>query len=116
MTTGVVYYDRMASSNSARRSRCDRLQRHRHAKAAVEFGLRSLSERACKFQRVGRQNLMFHPYALLYGYVDEPTDSNRAPPTCLWSKQFYETDLSRGFVRGYAFQFGRGVGLWWKPS
>jgi len=53
---------------------------------------------------------MFHPYALLYGYVDEPTDSNRAPPTCLWSKQFYETDLSRGFVRGYAFQFGRGVG------
>ena len=56
------------------------------------------------------KNLMFHPYALLYGYVDEQTDSNRAPPTCLWSKQFYETDLSRGFVRGYAFQFGRGVG------
>ena len=53
---------------------------------------------------------MFHPYAQVYGYVDEPTDSNRAPPTCLWSKEFYETDLSRGFVRGYAFQFGRGVG------
>src|SRR5438309_1591357 len=31
-------------------------------------------------------------------------------PTCLWSKQFYETDRSRGFVRGYAFQFGRGIG------
>jgi choline dehydrogenase-like flavoprotein len=56
------------------------------------------------------KNLMFHPYAQLYGYVDEPTDSNRAPPTCLWSKQFYETDISRGFVRGYAFQFGRGIG------
>ena len=40
----------------------------------------------------------------------EATDSNRAPPTCLWSKEFYETDLSRGFVRGYTFQFGRGVG------
>ena len=53
---------------------------------------------------------MFHPYAQVYGYVDEPTDSNRAPPTCLWSKEFYETDPSRGFVRGYAFQFGRGVG------
>jgi choline dehydrogenase-like flavoprotein len=42
--------------------------------------------------------------------VDQETDSNRAPPTCLWSKEFYETDRSRGFVRGYTFQFGRGVG------
>ena len=48
------------------------------------------------------KNLMFHPYAQVYGYVEEPTDSNRAPPTCLWSKEFYETDPSRGFVRGYA--------------
>jgi len=55
-------------------------------------------------------NLMFHPYAQVYGYVEEPTDSNRAPPTCLWSKEFYETDTSRGFVRGYAIQFGRGIG------
>jgi choline dehydrogenase-like flavoprotein len=31
------------------------------------------------------KNLMFHPYAQIYGYVKEPTDSNRAPPTCLWS-------------------------------
>ena len=53
---------------------------------------------------------MFHPYAQVYGYVAEETDSNRAPPTCLWSKEFYETDPSRGFVRGYTFQFGRGVG------
>jgi choline dehydrogenase-like flavoprotein len=58
---------------------------------------------------VGR-NLMFHPYAQVYGYADEPMDGNRGPPLCLWSKQFYETDPSRGFVRGYAFQFGRGVG------
>ena len=56
------------------------------------------------------KNLMFHPYAQVYGYVDEPTDGNRAPPTCLWSKEFYETDPSRGFVRGYTFQFGRGAG------
>ena len=40
---------------------------------------------------------MFHPYAQVYGYVDEPLDSNRGPPLCLWSKEFYETDLSRGF-------------------
>jgi len=56
------------------------------------------------------KNLMFHPYCQVWGYVDEFTDSNRAPPTCLWSKEFYETDLDRGFVRGYAIQFGRGVG------
>jgi choline dehydrogenase-like flavoprotein len=56
------------------------------------------------------KNLMFHPYAQVYGYVDQLTDSNRAPPTCLWSKEFYDTDLSRGFVRGYGIQFGRGVG------
>ncbi len=56
------------------------------------------------------KNLMFHPYAQIYGFVKEPTDSNRAPPTCLWSKEWYDTDLSRGFVRGYGVQFGRGAG------
>ena len=58
---------------------------------------------------VGR-NLMFHPYAQVYGYVEEPLDGNRGPPLCLWSKEFYETDPGRDFVRGYTFQFGRGVG------
>ncbi|MBS0561891.1 MAG: GMC family oxidoreductase [Proteobacteria bacterium] len=56
------------------------------------------------------KNLMFHPYAQVYGYLPEETDSHRAPPTCLWSHEFYETDRTRGFVRGYIFQFGRGVG------
>ncbi len=37
-------------------------------------------------------------------------DGGRGPITCLWSKQFYETDPSRGFVRGYTLQFGRGTG------
>ena len=38
------------------------------------------------------KNLMFHPYALTYGYVDEPLDGNHGPPLCLWSQEFYETD------------------------
>ncbi len=59
--------------------------------------------------QVGR-NLMFHPYANIYGYADEALDGNRAPPLCLWSHEFYETDMSRGFVRGYSYQLGRGVG------
>jgi choline dehydrogenase-like flavoprotein len=53
---------------------------------------------------------MFHPYALTYGYVDEPLDGNHGPPLCIWSQEFYETDPLRDFVRGYTFQFGRGVG------
>ena len=43
------------------------------------------------------KNLMFHPYAQVYGYVEEPLDSNRAPPLCLWSMEFYETDLEPRF-------------------
>src|SRR5262245_27541796 len=58
---------------------------------------------------VGR-NLMLHPYAQSYGYVDEPLDGNRGPPLCLWSQEFYETDPKRDFVRGYTFQFNRGTG------
>ncbi len=53
---------------------------------------------------------MFHPFALTYGYVDEPLDGNHGPPLNLWSQEFYETDRSRGFVRGYTLQLHRGTG------
>ncbi len=53
---------------------------------------------------------MLHPWPQVSGYVDEEMDGDRAPPTVLWSKEFYETDLSRGFVRGYTLQFVRGNG------
>jgi choline dehydrogenase-like flavoprotein len=56
------------------------------------------------------KNLMFHPYARIYGYFDEEMDGNHGPGNCIWSKQFYETDASRGFVRGYTFEFARGQG------
>jgi choline dehydrogenase-like flavoprotein len=58
---------------------------------------------------VGR-NLMFHPYSLIRGYFDTPLDGYQGPHICVWSHQFYETDRSRGFVRGYAYQMGRGSG------
>ena len=51
------------------------------------------------------KNLMFHPWAQVIGYVDEQMDGHRGPPLCLWSQEFYETDRSRGFVRGFNFQF-----------
>jgi choline dehydrogenase-like flavoprotein len=56
------------------------------------------------------KNLMLHPWPVISGYVDERLDGGRGPITSLWSKQFYETDPSRGFVRGYTLQFNRGTG------
>jgi choline dehydrogenase-like flavoprotein len=58
---------------------------------------------------VGR-NLMLHPWPQIYGYVEEEVDGDRGPNTVMWSKEFYETDCSRGFVRGYTLQFARGTG------
>ena len=111
MATGVIYYDK------------DGVEQFQAAEVVViacngigtpRLLLNSASNRfpnglANSSGLVGK-NLMFHPYSQVYGYVEEPTDSNRAPPTCLWSKEFYETDPSRDFVRGYAIQFGRGAG------
>ncbi len=57
---------------------------------------------------VGR-NLMLHPWPQVTGYVEDKVDGGGGPMTCMWSKQFYETDLSRGFVRGYTLQFARGA-------
>ncbi len=56
------------------------------------------------------KNLMFHPYARIYGYFDAELDGYRGPGNCIWSQEFYETDPSRGFVRGYTFEFNRGQG------
>ncbi|WP_189681222.1 GMC family oxidoreductase [Seohaeicola zhoushanensis] len=58
---------------------------------------------------VGR-NLMLHPYAQIRGHFDQPMDSLRGSPICTWSMEFYETDAARGFLRGYAYQFSRGMG------
>ena len=59
---------------------------------------------------VGR-NFMFHPYARVQGIFDEPLDGYKGPMgCCMISQEFYETDESRGFVRGYSFETTRGMG------
>ena len=59
---------------------------------------------------VGR-NLMFHPYSMVTGVFDELLEGHNGPLGCsITSAEFYETDLSRGFVRGYAFQVVRSTG------
>jgi choline dehydrogenase-like flavoprotein len=57
------------------------------------------------------KNLMFHPYAMVTGVFDELLEGYKGPMgASIISQQFYETDLSRGFVRGYAFQVVRSSG------
>ena len=56
------------------------------------------------------KNFMFHPYAHIRAVFDEPLDGYRGPENCVWSHEFYETDLSRGFVRGFIFECTRGLG------
>lgn len=56
------------------------------------------------------KNLMFHPYASITGVFDEELDGYRGPSNTMWSQEFYETDTSRGFVRGFTFEISRGRG------
>ncbi len=57
------------------------------------------------------KNLMFHPVGFASGIFEEKLDSHKGPQgCCILSKEFYETDLSRGFVRGYNMQISRGSG------
>jgi choline dehydrogenase-like flavoprotein len=56
------------------------------------------------------KNLMMHPWPMVTGYVEQEVDGDRAPQTVMWCKEFYETDTSRGFVRGYTLQYSRGAG------
>jgi len=59
---------------------------------------------------VGR-NLMFHPYAMVRGIFDKTLEGYKGPTGCsIISQEFYETDASRGFLRGYSFEMLRGMG------
>jgi choline dehydrogenase-like flavoprotein len=59
---------------------------------------------------VGKR-LMLHPIAMVTGIFPEPLDGYRGPfVTSLVCQHFYETDASRGFVRGYQMQLCRSNG------
>ena len=60
--------------------------------------------------QVGR-NLMLHPLGYVEGQFKDPLDAHLGPQGCsIYSHAFYETDPSRGFVRGYTMQVLRGPG------
>ena len=57
------------------------------------------------------KNLMFHVYAGASGVFPNSEPLYKGPlANIIMSQEFYETDMSRGFVRGYTFQMGRSSG------
>ena len=57
------------------------------------------------------KNLMFHPVAVVRGIFEDRLDTHMGPQgSCILSKEFYETDPDRDFVRGYNMQVVRGSG------
>ena len=112
MADGVIYYD--ADGNEV----------HQKAEVVVmacngvgtpRILLNSTSEQfpdglANSSGMVGK-NLMFHPVGFAQGRFEEQLDSHKGPQgCCILSKEFYETDESRGYVRGYNMQITRGSG------
>ena len=60
------------------------------------------------------KNLMFHPFAMISGTFPEKMETWKGPlSNFAMSQEFYETDKSRGFVRGYTYQFQRSLGPAW---
>jgi choline dehydrogenase-like flavoprotein len=56
------------------------------------------------------KNLMFHPYAGVDGVFAETLDGNIGPHKGINSHEFYETEQSRGFTRGFSYEMHRGYG------
>lgn len=51
---------------------------------------------------------MFHPLTGVASVFDEPMKGHEGPMACsMLSQEFYESDPSRGFVRGYGLHSGR---------
>ena len=106
---GVVYYDSMGNAQVQKASiivmACNGIGTPRIL----------LNSKSGKFPNglanssglVGK-NFMFHPYASAFGTFDEDLEGHKGPtPLNLMCSEFYETDLSRGFVRGYSYQVTR---------
>jgi choline dehydrogenase-like flavoprotein len=112
LANGVVYYDR---DGTERFQRAEVVVLACNGVGTPRMLLNSTSRRfpnglANSSGLVGR-NLMFHPFGYAQGVFAERLDTHKGPNSCcLLSKEFYETDPARGFVRGYNLQVIRGIG------
>ena len=112
MANGVIYYDAQGVEQFQRAEvvvvACNGIGTPRlllnSRSARFPNGLANGSD------QVGR-NLMLHPYASVMGSFSERMDGHFGPAgCCIWSQEFYETDVTRGFVRGYTMEIVRGRG------
>jgi choline dehydrogenase-like flavoprotein len=112
MATGVVYYD---ADGREQVQRAEVVVLASNGIGTPRILLNSVSARfpdglANRSGLVGK-NLMMHPWGAVRGVFDEPLDAQHGPQSvCILSKEFYETEASRGFVRGYNLQVTRGFG------
>ncbi|HZR81183.1 MAG TPA: GMC family oxidoreductase [Candidatus Binatia bacterium] len=112
MADGVIYYD---ADGNERRQRAEVVVMACNGIGTPRILLNSKSPQfpdglANRSGLVGK-NLMFHPYAMVTGVFDEPLEGYKgAVGCCIMSQEFYESDPTRGFVRGYSFEILRGLG------
>jgi len=112
MADGVIYYD---AEGVERRQKAEIVVIACNGIGTPRLLLNSRSKQfpdglANRSGLVGK-NLMFHPYAMVTGVFEEPLEGYKGPTgCCIMSQEFYETDLSRGFTRGYTFETLRGMG------
>ncbi len=110
--TGALYYD------------ADGARRH-HSAAVVVLAANGVGTPRLLLNSVSAQfphglannagvvgtNLMFHPVAFVSGVFPQVVNAQRGPIGGLMNcQEFYETDTSRGFVRGFELQLSRNVG------
>ncbi len=109
---GVAYYDR---DNVARRRRASVVILAANGLGTARLMLLSRSKRfpngiGNDTDLVGRR-LMHHPTGMVTGKFREPIEGYRGPfAVSILSQHFYETDRSRGFLRGYQMQLVRSDG------
>ena len=112
MATGVIYYD---ADGNEQRQKAEVVVVACNGIGTPRLLLNSRSKHfpdglANRSGLVGK-NLMFHPYAMVMGVFDQPLEGYKGPPgCCIMSQEFYDTDTSRGFTRGYSFEILRGFG------
>lgn len=110
--TGAVYYDKSGI-------------RHQHTAAVVIMAANGIGTPRILLNSVSAPfpsglanrsglvgtHLMFHPVAFVTGVFDERVDGQQGPIGGLMNcQEFYETDRSRGFLRGFGLQLSRNVG------
>lgn len=103
--TGVAYYD--ASGKAQRHNATVTILAANGVGTARLLLLSGLANRS---GLVGRR-LMHHPTGMATGVFDAPLEGFKGPFACsILCQHFYETDRSRGFVRGYQMQLIRSDG------